>query len=208
MVLARIGMGFLGVVLLAANFTACSGSSEENDLAALRALVAVAGDIDYEPLRSPAEAVQASDLVVLGEVVGARLATQATDAAADRETRYVILTVAVRTVLAGVLPEPAGTVVYVALRAAGIDPAREIEEVVPKVRALLVLDDRSDTASPGDSGDLPERFYEPFTDGAWFEVDDSFEGLWADRSELEERWGQAINSLDDLAELIRVAADQ
>jgi hypothetical protein len=198
----------MALALLGANLAACGGDSDEPGLAAFRALVAATGDIDYEPLRSPAEAVQASDVIVLGEVTGARLATHVADAAADRETRYVILTVAVRTLLAGVLPEPAGSLVYVALRVAGIDPAREIGDVVPKVATLLVLDDRSDWAPGGELKDFPERFYEPFTDGAWFETGDSFEGLWVERSELEERWGQSIETLDDLAEMIRVAADQ
>src|SRR5690606_33748897 len=104
-------------------------------------------------------------LIVLGEVTGAKLATATLDAASDRETRYVILTVAVRTVLAGVLPEPAGEVVYVSLRVAGIDPAKEIEELVPRSRTLLVLDH---WRPAGRLEGFPANTFAPFTDGAWF----------------------------------------
>ena len=204
----RFALGVVMLGCLGANLAACNDGSEDADLAALRALVAAAGDIDYEPLRSPADAVQQADVIVLGEVVGATLASHVTDAASNRETRYIILTVAIRTVLSGVLSEPGGTVAYVALRAAGIDPAVEIEEAVPKVRTLLVLDDRSDWEPRGNLEGFPELFYEPFTDGAWFETGDTFEGLWVERDDLQGRWGETIESLDDLAQLIDVAARQ
>lgn len=208
--MARLALSTTILAVLVASITACGRDSggPAAEIAALRELVGAAGDVDYEPLRSPAEAVQASDVIVLGEVVGATLASHVVDAAADREMRYIILTVAVRTVLAGVLPEPAGSVVYVALRAAGIDPAVEIEEAVPKLRTLLILDDRSGWQPPGELKGFPGTFYEPFTDGAWFEAGDSFEGLWVDRTEIEERWGESLDSLDDLAELLRVTAAQ
>lgn len=178
------------------------------DLADFRRLLAAAGDVDYEPLRSPVEAVQASDAILLGEVVGAALASEVIDAAADRETRYVILTVAIRTVLAGVLPEPAGEVVYVALRVAGVDPAIEIEEAVPRVRTLLVLDDRSDWQPLGELKGFPEQVYAPFPDGIWFEAGDTVEGIWVAREEVEERWGEEFGSIDELAALIEAAAEQ
>jgi hypothetical protein len=195
------------VAALSPGLIACDDQDNGSDLDALRALVQLAGDIDYEPLRSPVDAVQQADVIVLGEVIGASLATQASDASSSRETRYIILTVAVRTVLSGVLSEPGGTVAYVALRAAGIDPAVEIEEAVPKVRTLLVLDDRTAELT-GNLEGFPEQFYEPFTDGAWFETGDTFEGLWVERGELEQRWEESIESLDDLAQLIELAASQ
>lgn len=175
------------------------------DFAAFQQLVTAAADIDYEPLGSPVDAVLQSDAIVVGEVVGATVGRSLADGASDRETRYIILTVAVRTVLAGALPEPAGEVVYVALRSAGIDPAREIEEAAPKTRTLLVLDDWRPS---GRVEGFPEQVYVPFTDGAWFETVDGVEGLWVERGEVEQRWGESIESLDDLAGMIEAAANQ
>jgi hypothetical protein len=127
------------------------------------------------------------------------------DAASDRETRYLILTVAVRTVLAGALPEPAGEVVYVALRMAGVDPATEIEEAVPRARTLLVLDGWRPS---GQLEGFPEQVYAPFTDGAWLETDHGVEGLWVARDEVQERWDDEFDSLDELAALLVAAANQ
>lgn len=175
------------------------------DLDAFRRLVVAATDVDYEPLASPVDAIREADAIVVGEVVGATVGRSLADGASDRETRYIILTVAVRTVLAGVLPEPAGEVVYVALRAAGVDPAKEIEEAIPKTRTLLVLDG---WRPGGQLEGFPAHVYAPFTDGAWFETEDGVEGLWVDRSEVERRWGETIDSLDDLAGMIEAAANQ
>ena len=208
--MARRALCVTVVAVLGTTLTACQRGDEgpAADLAAFRAVIAAAGEIDYTPLRSPGEAVQASDVIVLGEVVGATLANHVVDSTADRETRYVILTVAVKTVLAGILPEPAGSIVYVALRAAGIDPATEIEEAVPRIRTLLILAERSDSQVDGEFEGLPEKFYAPFTDGAWFETGDSFDGLWVGRTEIEERWGETLESLDDLAEVLAMTAAQ
>ena len=175
------------------------------DLNAFRQLVISAADLDYEPLANPVDAVLEADAIVVGEVVGATVGRSVAEGASDRETRYIILTVAVRTVLAGALPEPAGEVVYVALRAAGVDPAKEIEEAIPKTRTLLVLDAWRPS---GALEEFPERVYAPFTDGAWFETEDGVEGLWVDRAEVERRWGETIASLDDLAGMTEAAANQ
>ena len=194
-----------GVLLMACEDDGGARAGLPADLDAFRQLVIAAADVDYEPLSSPVDAVREADAIVVGEVVGATVGRSVADAASDRETRYIILTVAVRTVLAGALPEPAGEVVYVALRAAGIDPAKEIEEAIPRTRTLLVLDDwRPSGALEG----FPERVYAPFTDGAWFETEDGVEGLWVDRAEVERRRGETIDSLDDLAGMIEAAANQ
>ncbi len=199
----------LAILALGALLVACEdddgGSPGGADLDRFRAFVSAAGEIDYEPLHDPVAAIKGADAIVLGEVVGATLAREVVDAASDRETRYVILTVAVRTVLAGVLPEPAGEVVYVALRVAGVDPAKEIEDAVPRVATLLVLDDWRPS---GQLAGFPEQVYAPLTDGAWFEVGDRVEGLWVARDEVEERWGEEFESIDELAALVEAAAAQ
>lgn len=203
--LTLLSLAPLALLLAACDLTRDDDTSPAGDFEAFRDLVLRAGDIDYDPLTSPAGAIQSSDLIVLGEVTGAKLATATVDAASDRETRYVILTVAVRTVLAGVLPEPAGEVVYVSLRVAGIDPAKEIEELVPRSRTLLVLDDWQPT---GHLDGFPAHTFAPFTDGAWFETGHTLEGLWVTREEVEARWGETFDSLDDLASLLETAANQ
>jgi hypothetical protein len=195
----------LALLLAACDLTDDDDPSPTGDFDAFRNLVLRAGDIDYEPLKSPAEAVQSADVIVLGEITGAKLATATLDAASNRETRYVILTVAVRTVLAGALPEPAGEVVYVSLRVGGIDPAKEIEELVPRTRALLVLDDWQPS---GKLDGFPTHTFAPYPDGAWFETGDTFEGLWVTREEVEQRWGETFGSLDDLASLLETTANQ
>jgi len=203
--LTLLSLAPLALLLAACDLTGDDDTTPTGNLATLRQLVTAAGNVDYDPLASPAGAIQSSDLVVLGEVTGAKLATATLDAASGRETRYVILTVAVRTVLAGVLPEPAGEVVYVSLRVAGIDPAKEIEELVPRTRTLLVLDDWQPA---GRLDGFPAHTLAPFTDGAWFETGDTLEGLWVTREEVEARWGETFESLDDLASLLETAANQ
>jgi hypothetical protein len=190
-------VGMLGV--------ACEddADSASGNFARFRDLVRAAGDVDYEPLAGPVEAVGLSDAIVLGEVVDATIGTELLDVNSEREARYIILKVAITTVLAGTVP--GGEFVYVALAAGGVDPARELEEALPETRTLLVLDDwRPSGALEG----FPEQVYASFTDGAWFEVGDEVEGLWVDRSEVEERWGERFGSIDELAALIEAAAAQ
>lgn len=173
------------------------------DLDRFRELVGGAGDIDYSPLKGPVEAVGLSDAIVLGEVVEATIGTELRGANTDREIRYIILKVAIISVLAGTVP--GGEFVYVALAAGGVDPARELEEALPETRTLLVLEE---WRPPGQLQGFPERTYAPFTDGAWFEAGDAVEGLWVDREEVEDRWGEEFDSIDELAALIEAAASQ
>jgi hypothetical protein len=190
-------LGMLGV--------ACEddADSASSDFARFRDLVAAAGDVDYGPLRGPVEAVGLSDAIVLGEVVDATIGTQLLDVNSEREARYIILKVAITTVLAGTVP--GGEFVYVALRTGGVDPARELEEALPETRTLLVLED---WRPEGQLEGFPEQVYAPFTDGAWFEVGDEVEGLWVSRDEVEDRWGESFDSIDDLAALVEAAAAQ
>ncbi len=200
----------LWAVLALASFAALLGSCDEDggsagaeEFARFRELVAAAGDIDYQPLAGPVEAVGLSDAIVLGEVVDATLGTELLGANSDREVRYIILKVAITAVLAGTVP--GGEFVYVALAAGGVDPARDLEEALPETRTLLVLDDWRPS---GQLEGFPEQVYAPFTDGAWFEVGDKVEGLWVDRDEVEDRWDEEFDSIDELAALIEAAAGQ
>jgi hypothetical protein len=193
------------LVLLGMLGVACEddADSASSDFARFRDLVAAAGEIDYEPLAGPVEAVGLSDAIVLGEVVEATVGTELLGANSDREVRYIILKVAITTVLAGTVP--GGEFVYVALAAGGVDPARDLEEALPETRTLLVLDD---WRPGGTLQGFPEQVYAPFTDGAWFEVGDEVEGLWVSRDEVEERWGEEFGSIDELAALIEAAGQQ
>ena len=205
--MARLFLLAVSIVVCGVLLSACDedegGAAAAGDLDRFRELVGAAGDIDYEPLKGPVEAVGLSDAIVLGEVVDATIGTELRGADGDREIRYIILKVAITSVLAGTVP--GGEFVYVALAAGGVDPARELEEALPETRTLLVLDDwRPDGQLQG----FPEQTYAPFTDGAWFEVDDAVEGLWVDRDEVEDRWGEEFDSIDELAALLEAAADQ
>lgn len=192
------------LVLLGMLAVACEDDADStSDFARFRELVAAAGDVDYEPLAGPLEAVGFSDAIVLGEVVDATIGTELLGANSEREVRYIILKVAITAVLAGTVP--GGEFVYVALAAGGVDPARDLEEALPETRTLLVLDDWRPS---GQLEGFPEQVYAPFTDGAWFEVGDEVEGLWVDRGEVEERWGEGFGSIDELAALLEAAAAQ
>jgi hypothetical protein len=189
--------------LLAVGCEDDADSAGGGEFARFRELVTAARDADYEPLAGPVQAVGLSDAIVLGEVVDATIGTELLGANSEREVRYIILKVAITTFLAGTVP--GGEYVYVALAAGGVDPARELEEALPETRTLLVLDD---WRPAGTLEGFPEQTYAPFTDGAWFEVGDEVEGLWVDRGEVEDRWGEQFDSIDELAALVEAAAAQ
>jgi hypothetical protein len=204
---ARLFLLAMGVTACAVLLAGCNedegGAASARDFDRFRDLVSAAGDIDYEPLAGPVEAVGLSDAIVVGEVVEATIGTELLDATSEREVRYIILKVAITSVLAGTVP--GGEFVYVALAASGVDPAREIEEALPENRTLLVLDDWRPS---GTLEAFPEQVYTPFTDGAWFETEGRLEGLWVARDDVEERWGEEFDAIDELAALIEAAANQ
>ncbi len=190
---------------LASAFAILSGCGESND-AGTFSLVDAANDgfhYDYEPLESPRQAQELADVILVGTIVGAQEATEVRDASTGRDMRYAVIEVAPTDILSGVPHSPDR--VYVAFAISRQPEWDSIERGLPDGRVLLVLDDLADWRS-GQRVGFPDQAYAPFTDGFWIEsASGEVIGLWVEPDETASRWYGDIESLDDLAALIREA---
>ncbi|MDG4831103.1 hypothetical protein O7627_17555 [Solwaraspora sp. WMMD1047] len=213
---------------LAVAVTGWSGqapSASERTGWSVEALTAEAGagwHLDYQPLRSAADAVERADLIVTGTLirVGEGIAIEYRNGTGiDRDDGYATYQVRVDRVIsdraltdrgAGL----AGTVINVAMRIGATTTVERLNRLNPGARTVLVLADRS-TWSPlpgatvvrpaGMPADAP--LFAPYTDGVWLQgpADGRMFGVGVEAADLQPGWGSA-RTVDQYAERLTAAA--
>nr|MDT0657623.1 hypothetical protein [Micromonospora sp. DSM 115978] len=188
---------------------------------ALAAEAGVGWHLDYQPLRSAADAVERADLIVTGTLirVGEGIAIEyRSGTVTDRDDGYATYQVRVDRVISDKASAHrgaglAGTVIYVAMRIGATTTTDRLSRLNPGARTVLVLADRS-TWSPlpgatlvrpaGIPPDAP--LYSPYTDGVWLQgpADGRMYGVGVDTADLPSGWGSA-RTVDQYAESLTEA---
>lgn len=161
---------------------------------------------DYEPFRSPADALQRADLVAVGRFT--RLQGEAIQIREfGRDFKYAVFSFEVIKVISSVGDSPnSGDTISIVLPMAGVAEITDFSTDLPVASALLMLDELSDWNPRGELEGFPEgASYTPFSDGIWFRgsTGDAL-GVRAQLGELESRWGP-IASFDALVEMLDAA---
>lgn len=168
-------------------------------------------DLDYTPLESPAAAVKAADLIVVGRIAaiseGLSISTAGEGGAVALQ--MATMRISVDEVIAGTTDERDLIVQTF------IDPGTRLEaldDALPNGLALFVLDDITDWRPFEDAQfSYPDgiaqgsQLYAPFTDGVWFDTTDGLRGVSVSPDEIRRRWAGA-DTFSGLVGLLRVAA--
>lgn len=222
--MTRRSMALLAaVVLLAAGCGAQSDSGSDSEVAsassaaAFTDLLALGYDADFEPLRSPADAIAKGDLIISGTIVEVHdgiTITYPDDRLTERGSgAFVTFEVAVDQVLAG---EPSLVVdgtAYVQVAKSPVTPVSELAAANPRPAAVVILDDITDWR-PSDQATVTRPTAMPdsapilfaFTDGLWMQTptDEEMASAVTSRQQLASAWGQP-RTLDDMTQAITSA---
>lgn len=167
--------------------------------------------VDFDPLRSPADAVAQSDLIVRGTLVRVEqgIEIKTGDAALTRrfQNRYATFVVAVDAVLAGDAKLVTDGHVYVQVGKAATVDTGALAKANPRPDTVLVLEDLGAWRPvPGATVSRPSgvpagaALFTAFPDGLWLQgkADAGMVGVQAHADELGEAWG-APKTLDEFA---------
>jgi hypothetical protein len=174
-------------------------------------------DADYEPLATPRQAVEQSDLIVRGTVeeVFDGIAITYPDAGESKrgQGRYVTLRVSVADVVSGAGDSVRDGQVFVQVPKSRSVPTKDIAAANPKADAVLILEDITNwTPVPGATVARPAEqpaktpIFFAFSDGLWLQ-DSQTEapvGTIAEVDQLGPAW-QTPGSLDELVQVIESA---
>jgi hypothetical protein len=173
--------------------------------------------IDYDPLRSPADAVRQADLIVTGSLVGVAdgITVDFPDPAmAGAAGTFATFVVKVDRVLDRDDVAPAlGERIYLAMNVSTETSARELAALNPTARVALVLEDISDwTPHPSATVRRPDaipagaRLYSPYPDGLWLQgpTDARMSGVHSEADGLAAAWGSP-RTVDEFAARIAAA---
>lgn len=172
---------------------------------------------DYDPLASPRQAIDLSDLIVRGTVeeVFDGISTTYPDKQSTERAQgsYVTFRVSVAEILSGPSDVVKDQTVYVQVSKSRSTPTADLAKANPKAQAVLILDDITDwkpapNATVNRPGRIPDSvpLYFAFTDGLWMQgaSDDAMVSSAAHREDFAPAWGKP-NTLDDLVTAIKKA---
>ena len=175
-------------------------------------------DVDYDPLQSPAAAVDQADLIVRGTLVRVEtgLSIKSADANLARryENKYVTLVVTVDKVLHGDAAQVTGGSVYVQVAKAPTVDTAALAEANPRPGIVLVLQDIGAWRPLPDTSVLRPAImpagaplFTAFPDGLWMQGsnDAKMVGVQAHTDELAGAWG-APSTLDQFTAAIERGA--
>ncbi|GAA3753515.1 hypothetical protein GCM10022225_42770 [Plantactinospora mayteni] len=215
-----VGTAAVAVALSSAAWSAVVGGDQEGT-ASVRALTAAAGQgmhSDYEPLTSPADAVDSADLIVQGTVVEIGDGIQVTypdEAMTRREANaYATFVVAVDKVLHGDAGRVTDGKVYLAVPKGSRATPDSLDALNPQARVVAVLGDLTTwrpypTATVVRPSAIPAgaALWGPYVDGMWMQgaQDAEMLAIEAEHSELPPGWG-GVRTLAELATAIEKAA--
>ena len=200
----RIGLFLAGLAVAGG---ACGGSEE--DVAAFVDALGGASDGDYNPMMSAAEAVELADLIVVGRIVGVTEGRQVDESGRTGPvvSRFAIFQVEVEKVVHGTRLDGESDLLNVNIYVDLLTPWDSIVGSVPDGRALFVMSDLLDWNPRGRLEGFPEVTYFAHPDGLWFETEAGPPvGVYAQLTDVERRWGEAIPTLDDFIAKLEAAA--
>jgi hypothetical protein len=209
-----------GLLLLTACGTTTNPSSAAPEGSSAEAFAARLGSdyhADYDPLASPRQALDLSDLIVRGtveEVFDGISTTYPDKQSTERaEGSYVTFRVSVAEVLSGPADAVKDNTVYVQVSKSRTTSTGDLAKANPKARAVLILDDITGwKPAPNATVNRPDRIpdgvplYFAFTDGLWMQGanDNAMASSAAHREDFAPAWGEP-NTLDDLVTAIKTA---
>jgi len=169
-------------------------------------------DLDYTPLASPAAAVNAADLIVVGRIAaiseGLSISTPGEGGAVALQ--MATLRVSVVEVIAGSSDQ--GQLIVQIFIDPGARP-EALERSLPNGLVLFVLDDIT-SWRPFDDAQFSypdglargSQLHTPFIDGMWFDTTDGLRGVGVSADEIRQRWAGA-DTFTDMVGLLRTAAN-
>lgn len=174
-------------------------------------------DADYEPLATPRQAVEQSDLIVRGtveEVFDGISVTYPNAGETKRgQDKYVTLRVSVADVVSGADSSVSDGQVFVQVPKSQSVSTEDIAAVNPRADAVLILEDITDwTPVPGATVARPAEqpaktpIFFAFSDGLWLQgsQDEAIVGTIAGVDDLGPAW-QTPGTLDELVQVIKSA---
>lgn len=213
------------IVLAALAALAVAGCASTTDSAApsgsaadFAAQVARDMHVDYDPLRSPADAVAQADLIVRGTLVRVEpgIEVKAADTALTKryQNKYATFVVAVDEVLAGDAGQVTGGHVYVQVMKAPTVDTGALAKANPRPDTVLVLEDLGawrpvPNATVNRPSGVPAgaALFTAFPDGLWLQgkADARMVGVRAHADDLGAAWG-APATLDEFSAAVTEAA--
>lgn len=172
---------------------------------------------DYDPLATPRQAVEISDLIVRGTIVevfdGISITYPDSQQTARGQGEYVTLRVSVADVVSGASASVSDGQVFVQVPKSQSTSTADVAAANPNAEAVLILDDITDwTPVKGATVVRPAQMpatapiFFGFSDGLWMQGsgDEAIVGVIVDRHELGPAW-KGPRTLDDLVGVIRSA---
>ncbi|MFI6095202.1 hypothetical protein ACIA8G_06615 [Lentzea sp. NPDC051213] len=206
-----------GLLLSACGTTQPADAPQGGSAEAFAARLGADYHADYDPLASPRQALDLSDLIVRGTVeeVFDGISTTYPDKMSTERAQgsHVTFRVSVSEVLDGPADAVKDRTVYVQVSKSRTTSTGDLAKANPKAQAVLILDDISDwKPAPNATVTRPDRIpgnvplYFAFTDGLWMQGanDNAMVNSAAHREDFAPAWGKP-NTLDDLATAIKKA---
>ncbi|MGC7094583.1 hypothetical protein ACPZ19_07970 [Amycolatopsis lurida] len=215
--IAALVAGGVAIGVLAGCGSADTGNTTDNTNSSAQPLLAQLGqdyEADFDPLVSPKQALELSDLIVRGTVAEVHdgITTAYPDAQRTQrgQGQYVTLQVAVTEVVSGPAAAVTDGQVYVQVAKSPSTPTSAIAGANTKADAVLILEDISTwKPSPDATVNRPEKvpaaapLFFAYPDGLWLQggADAAMAGN-AEREHLAPAWG-APTTLNDLVGALR-----
>jgi len=206
-----------GLLLTACGTTTNPNAAQGGSTEAFAAQLGRDYHADYDPLASPRQALDLSDLIVRGTVeeVFDGISSTYPDKQDTERTQgsYVTFRVSVAEILSGPADAVKDRTVYVQISKSRTTATADLAKANPKAKAVLILDDITDwKPAPNATVTRPEQIpdsvplYFAFTDGLWMQGadDNAMVSSAAHREDFAPAWGKP-NTLDDLVTAIKKA---